>query len=38
VRYNRSVGEIVDMICMNVVRMMELENQFKSIKYDLDKI
>jgi hypothetical protein len=27
VRYNRSVGEIVDMICMNVVRMMELENQ-----------
>jgi len=38
VRYNRSVGEIVDMICMNVVRMMELENQFRSIKYDLDKI
>jgi hypothetical protein len=38
VRYNRSVGEIVDMICMNVVRVMELENQFKSIKYDLDKI
>ena len=38
VRYNRSVGEIVDMICMNVVKMMELENQFRSIKYDLDKI
>jgi hypothetical protein len=38
VRYNRSVGEIVDMICMNVVRMMELENQFRSIKYDLNKI
>ena len=26
------------MICMNVVRMMELENQFRSIKYDLNKI
>lgn len=38
VRYNCSVGEIVDIICMNVVRMMELENQFRSIKYDLDKI
>jgi hypothetical protein len=38
IRYNRSVGEIVDIICMNVIRMMELENQFKSIKFDLDKI
>ena len=37
-RYKKSVGEIVDMICMNVVRVMELENQFKSIKYNLDKI
>jgi hypothetical protein len=38
VRYNCSVGEIVDMICMNVVRIMELENQFRTIKYDLDRI
>ena len=38
VRYERSVGEIVDMICMNVIKVMELENQFRSIKYDLDKI
>jgi hypothetical protein len=38
IRYNRSVGEVVDIICMNVIRMMELENQFKSIKFDLDKI
>ena len=38
VRYSRGVGEIVDMMCMNIVRMMELENQFRSIKYELDKI
>ena len=38
IRYQRSVGEIVDMICMNVVKMMELENQFRSIKYDLDRL
>ena len=38
IRYQKSVGEIVDMICMNVVRIMELENQFRSIKYDLDRI
>lgn len=38
VRYGKSVGDIVDMICMNVVRMMELENQFRTIKYELDKI
>jgi hypothetical protein len=38
VRYNCSVGVIVDLICMNVVRMMELENNFRSIKYDLDKL
>ncbi len=38
VRYGKSVGEIVDMICMNVVKMMELDNQFRTIKYDLDKI
>ena len=38
IRYGKSVGDIVDMICMNVVRVMELENQFKSIKYDLDRI
>ena len=25
-------------MCMNIVRMMELENQFRSIKYELDKI
>ena len=38
IRYQRSVGEVVDMICMNVVKMMELENQFRSIKYDLDRL
>ena len=38
VRYNKSVSEIVNMICMNMIRVQELENQFKSIKYDLDKI
>ena len=38
IRYQKSVGEIVDMICMNVVKMMELENQFRSIKYDLDRL
>ena len=38
IRYQRSVGEIVDMICMNVVKVMELENQFRSIKYNLDRI
>ena len=38
IRYQRSVGEIVDMICMNVVKVMELENQFRSIKYDLDRL
>jgi len=38
IRYGKSVGDIVDMICVNVVRVMELENQFKSIKYDLDRI
>ena len=38
VRYGKSVGDIVDMICINVVKVMELENQFKSIKYDLDRI
>tara|TARA_R110000803_G_scaffold209271_1_gene278691 strand:- start:5865 stop:6287 length:423 start_codon:yes stop_codon:yes gene_type:complete len=38
VRYERSVGDIVDMICMNIVKVMELENQFRTIKYSLDKI
>jgi len=38
VRYEKSVGEIVDMICMNVIKVMELENQFRSIKYELDKL
>ena len=38
IRYQKSVGEIVDMICMNVVKVMELENQFRSIKYDLDRL
>jgi len=38
IRYGKSVGDIVDMICMNVIKVMELENQFKSIKYDLDRI
>ena len=38
VRYNSSVYKIVDMICGNILKMMEIENNIKSLKYNYDNI